>query len=122
MDKNAFLISLSESNSTDFGLVDFASLPFPQKVFSAIWALESHVNNGGFESFLEYEDRELVAFTAEALMTIGAESCADIVRRAIDAEVSHLVSLDAEFYLYPDDLTELLYNYVFVRLDYFHQT
>jgi hypothetical protein len=47
MDKNKFLIDLSESDQTDFGRVDFASQSDPQRTFSAIWELESQVNNGG---------------------------------------------------------------------------
>jgi len=48
MNKNSFLIQLSESPRTDFGRVAFAEQSEPQKVFSSIWALESQVNNGGF--------------------------------------------------------------------------
>lgn len=39
MDKNHFLINLSESKRTDFGRVDFAAQSEAQKVFSAIWSL-----------------------------------------------------------------------------------
>ena len=91
-----------------------------QKVFSAIWALESQVNNGGFASFLEYEDPALVAFAPEALRIVGAGTCAEIVSRAValtavdelDQITDQLDDLDAEFYAYPDDLTDLLYTYV----------
>ena len=51
MDKNAFLITLSESERTAFGKTEFAAQLEPQKVFSAIWELESEVNNGGFDQF-----------------------------------------------------------------------
>ena len=112
MDKNNFLIQLSESDHTDHGRVDFSAQAQQQQVFSAIWALESQVNNGGFESFFEYEDPVLVAFAPDALQAIGAVSCADIVGRAISAGSGQLDNLDAEFYRYPDDLTELLYKYV----------
>ena len=43
-EKNRLLIELSESVRTDFGKVDFRSQSFPQKIFSAIWDLESEVN------------------------------------------------------------------------------
>lgn len=115
MDKNNFLVRLSESDRTSHGRIDFSAQPRQQKVFSAIWALESQVNSGGFESFFEYEDPALVAFAPEALKTIGAVSCADIVRRAISAQSGQLDDLDAEFYVYPDDLTDLLYEYVSVN-------
>ena len=112
MDKNTFLIQLSESDRTEYGRVDFSAQKKWQQVFSAIWALESRVNNGGFESFFEHEDPELIAFTPEALQEIGAMSCADIVGRAITASSDRLDNLDTEFYKYPDDLTDLLCKYV----------
>jgi hypothetical protein len=43
LDKNRFLIGLSESERTDFGRVDFDEQPFEQQVFSAIWALQRDV-------------------------------------------------------------------------------
>jgi hypothetical protein len=46
MTKNDILINLSESEKTSFGKQDFASQSLPQKVFSAIWAVESEVNSG----------------------------------------------------------------------------
>ena len=115
MDKNNFLIQLSESDRTDFGRVEFSAQAQQQQVFSAIWALESQVNSGGFESFFEYEDPGLIAFAHEALQAIGAVNCADIARRAISASSGQLDDLDAEFYNYPDDLTNLLYTYVSVN-------
>src|SRR4029077_6826293 len=48
MNKNEILTDLSESEMTRFGKGEFAQQSFPQKVFSAIWAVESEVNNGGF--------------------------------------------------------------------------
>jgi hypothetical protein len=36
MDKNGFLIDLSESERTDFGRIDFAKQPEVQQVFSAL--------------------------------------------------------------------------------------
>src|SRR5690606_17591676 len=98
MDKNNFLIQLSESDRTDHGRVDFVAQTQQQQVFSAIWALESQVNNGGFERFFEYEEPALIAFTPEALQIIGAVSCADIVRRANSAAPDQLDDLDSEFY------------------------
>lgn len=120
MDKNSYLIELSESDHTGFGSVDFANQSHEQQVFSAVWALESQVNSGGFAAFLEYEDPALVAFAPAALRAIGASNCADIVGRAValvrqsgSVDVSgQLDGLDSEFYEYPDDLTELLYDYV----------
>jgi Domain of unknown function (DUF4375) len=49
--KNHILINLSSSEKTSFGKEDFADQSLPQKVFSAIWAIESEVNNGGFSQY-----------------------------------------------------------------------
>lgn len=46
MDKNGILITLSESAQTDFNKKDFIAQSMSQKVFSAIWAVESEVNTG----------------------------------------------------------------------------
>lgn len=133
--KNEVLISLSESDKTDFGKKDFASQSRPQKVFSAIWALESEVNNGGFAQYFVNESGETAGFVSEALEIIGAPKTADICRRAVQiafplglpttsqaissaaAEFSddirdRLQALDDEFYEYPHDLTGLLFTYV----------
>jgi hypothetical protein len=53
MNKNSFLINLSESTRTDFGRADFANESPVQKVFSAVWALESEVNSGGFSPIFQ---------------------------------------------------------------------
>ena len=57
MNKNDILINLSESENTRFGNEDFALQTLPQKVFSAIWAVESEVNNGGFLPILFQRQR-----------------------------------------------------------------
>jgi hypothetical protein len=135
MDKNGILISLSESRRTDFGKEDFVAQSIPQKVFSSIWALESQVNNGGFEQyFVNFTDAS-EHFVAEALDRIGAPETAAICRRAIacafpeglpssqeeisaaalelsDEVQEKLGKLDTEFFAYPHDLTELLFAYV----------
>jgi hypothetical protein len=146
MEKHKFLIALSESERTQFGRVDFADQAEPQKVFSAIWELESEVNNGGFLQYFLNSDGDTVEFSAPALRTIGARACADIVERALrtvspslaniqaaraqltestgqevwgrlqeqlgDSARDRLEELDQEFFVYPDDLTALLYAYV----------
>jgi hypothetical protein len=133
--KNNILISLSESDKTQFGKQDFASQSAPQRVFSSIWALESEVNNGGFSQYFLNDSCETAAFVAEALDTIGASQTADICRRAIatafpaglpptpeaistaaadfpDEVLEQLQPLDNEFFAYPHNLTELLFAYV----------
>lgn len=46
MDKNGILITLSESAQTDSNKKDFIAQSMSQRVFSAIWAVESEVNTG----------------------------------------------------------------------------
>src|ERR1700690_1401117 len=83
MDKNEFLIELSESTRTDFGRVDFSEQAEEQKVFSTVWALESEVNNGGFEQYFANDAGEAANFAPAALARIGANKCAAIVTRAL---------------------------------------
>src|SRR2546427_10905132 len=81
--KDRILIDLSSSDKTSFGKEDFANQSLPQKVFSAIWAVESEVNNGGFSQYFLNSSAESASFVAEALDTIGAPKTASICNRAI---------------------------------------
>jgi hypothetical protein len=142
VDKNGILITLSESTQTDFGKKDFIAQSVPQKVFSAIWAVESEVNNGGFSQYFLNSSCETADFVVQALETIGAPLTADICRRAItlafpaglpsdSEEISSAASdfssetetklneLDNEFFQYPHNLTELLFAYVSMHPDEF---
>lgn len=132
--KNQILISLSSSEQTSFGREGFARQSFPQKVFSAIWGVESEVNNGGFSQYFLNSSAESSSFVVQALETIGAPETANICKRAIatafpvglpgseeiraaaasfPAEVlDALEPLDQEFFSYPHDLTGLLFAYV----------
>lgn len=120
MDKNRYLIELSSSTKTDFGRVDFAHQNHEQRVFSAIWELEGQVNGGGFSSYFENEEPDAVSFAPIALRAIGATKCADIVDRALQISTQDsagnidnlLQALDDEFLEYPDNLTDLLYEFV----------
>lgn len=135
MNKSDVLISLSESKKSSFGKKDFAAQSRPQKVFSAIWALESEVNNGGFSQYFFNDSRESASFVLEALETIGAPNTADICRRAVsaafpaglpenpetirslaedfpDETLAKLEPLDREFFGYPHNLTDLLFAHV----------
>jgi hypothetical protein len=135
MDKNSVLIALSESDKTSYGKDDFAAQSAPQKVFSAIWAVESEVNNGGFSQYFFNSSCETAGFVVEALDTIGAPRTADICRRAVavafpdglpadpeairsaasdfpDETEKKLDLLDREFYQYPHNLAELLFAFV----------
>jgi Domain of unknown function (DUF4375) len=135
MDKNSALIDLSESERTRFGKEDFAVQSFPQKVFSAIWAAEPEINNGGFGQYFLNHSCETAPFVVEAFKTIGAPRTADICRRAIavafpdglppspdaiadaaagftDETTEQLEALDTEFFQYPHNLTDLLFAFV----------
>ncbi len=133
MNKNSFLIDLSESARTDFGRVELASQSEPQKVFSSIWELESQVNNGGFEQYFRNAGADDVSYGPIALVKIGATKCAEIVEQAIalvgprvsspeetaakfdglgDEALQQLAALDQQFLAYPDNLTELLFDHV----------
>lgn len=131
MDKNNYLISLSESVLSE----DFHNQSEVHKVFTAIWGLEAEVNNGGFHQYFWNDAGSTANFAPVALRRIGAEQCASIVERALqavsveqlprddearrdlvdeldDATVAELEALDSEFFSYPDDLTTLLFAFV----------
>lgn len=137
-DKNEALIRLSESAGADFGRVAFDAQSAPQKVFSAIWQLESLVNNGGFDAYFRYADSEVIGYATVALREIGAFRCSAIVERALQvlgslpptregrenvldslATDDALDVLDQEFFAYPDDLTGLLFAFVSKRPETF---
>lgn len=133
--RNHILIQLSTSEQTSFRKVDFFRQCVPQKVFSAIWEVESEVNNGGFSQYCLNSSAESACFVVEALEVVGAPKTADICKRAIavafpgglprsveviretaaslpEEVLDALEPLDQEFFSYPDDLTELLFAYV----------
>lgn len=83
--KNHILIGLLESERTMFGKEDFRSQSVPQKVFSALWEVESEVNNGGFVQYFANSTAESAHFGLDALRMIGAPKTADICQRAIAA-------------------------------------
>ena len=120
--KNAALVSLAESDRSDFGRVAFAAQSHDQQVFSAVWALEGAANGDGFASYFATDD-DSIAFAPRALEIIGAPRAASIVRRALalppessdemtDEQLEELEELDQAFMAYPDDLTALLYDFV----------
>ena len=135
MNKNGILIGLSESEKTRFGKQEFTEQSLPQKVFSAIWALESEVNNGGFSQYFLNSSAESASFVVQALEIIGAPKTASICNRAnatafpeglpptaeiirsvaadfSDEILEELEPLDREFFAYPHNLTDLLFAYV----------
>ena len=136
MSQDDLLIELSMSEKTRFGKEDFVLQSFPQKVFSAIWALEDEVNNGGFSQYFLNYSNETASFVCDALLKIGAPQTAVICKRAIETafpyglpsdpeEIGQAASdfsdeiedklndLDNEFFTYPHSLSDLLYKYVY---------
>jgi Domain of unknown function (DUF4375) len=57
VNRNEILINLSESPTTKVGKEEFEQQSVPQKVFSAIWEVESEINNGGFSQYFLNEVR-----------------------------------------------------------------
>jgi len=135
MNKNAFLIDLSASDRTDFGRIGFEDQSEEQQVFSAIWELESQVNNGGFLQYFQSTGGHTINVAPRALRAIGAARSADIVDRALavvgadglpddqasreqligaldEPSLGALEALDREFFAYPDNLTDLLFEFV----------
>jgi Domain of unknown function (DUF4375) len=135
MDKNAWLIKLSEEEKTQFWKVEFGELSAAEKVFVAIWGLEADVNNGGFSQYYFNSAGDHAMHAPGALRAIGANAMADIVTKAnaqfgaggppVDWEERRDAlealrdkadaawdELSGQFQNYPDDLTELLYAYV----------
>ena len=142
MTKNQILIQLSESENTNYGKMDFIRQSLPQKVFSAIWDVEAEVNNGGFSQYFVNSSSETAPFVVEALRTVDAPDTAAICERAIsaafpgglpkttdgirqlaaefsDETLEHLNELDQEFFSYPHNLSDLLFNYVSVHPEEF---
>lgn len=131
-DKNRTLIHLSESGQ--FWHHEFEDLRPEERVFRAVWEMESEVDNGGFRQYFWNSTGETAFAAVSALREIGARKTSEIVVRALsvfpggapdrneEARKSQvdglseeadavLEALDQEFMAYPDDLTDLLYRY-----------
>jgi hypothetical protein len=140
IDKNQYLCELSGHPMARFWRVDFANLTEPERVFAAIWELESEVNNGGFHQFYFNSTGDIAYFTPDALAKIGAKNVAQLVSEANslfpnrcpareqmlrrqqlqaigETATNALENLDDQFYQYPDNLTDLLYDYVIAHRD-----
>jgi len=142
MNKNKALVAVAESDKVSFGFEPFSKQSVPQNVFSAVYELHGQVNNGGFWQYFANTSAETACFVEEALRMIGANRTAEICRTAIeiafpgglpslwsqiresaterrDQLSSQLNDLDCEFFQYPDDLTELLYEFILKHPDEF---
>ena len=70
------------------------SLSVEERMIIAIQALESEVNNGGYEQFFMNSSNEYASMIVETLVRIGCHRTAEITQKAIDA--LHLVNLSVE--------------------------
>ena len=143
INKNNFLIELSESKRTSFGKIDFEKQSPAQKVFSSVWSVESEVNNGEFEQYFSNPSVETAGCVVGALTEIKAHKTAAICERAIQLVFpsglppAHIASDQAaemdevkaqklekytdDFLKYPHDLTELLYDFVMSHTEEFKE-
>lgn len=114
-----------------------------ERVFLCVWNLEAEVNNGGFHQFFINSAGDNAVATPAALREIGADQAAIIVDQANgvfgpsgppadrDARTNALErlpepatdalnELDAKFHKYPDNLDELLRQFVDRHREQFH--
>ena len=135
LDKNRWLIELSESPKGRFWKVSYSDLSEAEQVFVSIWKLEAEVNNGGFSQYYFNSAGDHSLLAPSALRAIGAHQMAGIVEKANavfgaagppkDREERQRISkslgpsaeerweqFNGEFFTYPDNLTDCLYDYV----------
>jgi hypothetical protein len=138
------LIPVSEAVWAREAAHGFDSLSRGERVFLCVWNLEAEVNNGGFAQFYVNSAGDKARETPSALREIGATQAAAIVEEANrvfgpqgppadrDARTQALErlgatttgalsTLDAKFYEYPDDLEELLRQFVERNRDDFYE-
>jgi hypothetical protein len=139
MDKNSSLIALHENPNSPFGKLPYEAHSLEERVFLHVWELEAEVNNGGFEQYFRNSAGDHSGQVVSSLRAISAPKAAAIVQRAIssvfgdtappedrntrqakmddlpDEVLEALNECDNLFFAYPDDLTELLFEYVRVN-------
>lgn len=107
----------------------------PQKQFYYNQCLEREINNGGFNQYFFNSSGDFANLTIQSLRTIGANTTADILQKAIDQfpdkkvpldwterqEILEQIQdtadpvweeLDQKFYEYADDLNNLNLNFI----------
>ncbi len=129
MTKNDILIALSQRGR--FWTLNFEDLTHAEQVFRAIWELEGDVNNGGFSQYYFNNSADSAYFAPDALEEIGASAMAALVRDAnslfpggmvprergarqalLEPLEAQFDALDQAFWEYPENLAELLFDYV----------
>jgi hypothetical protein len=134
-EKNKQLIALSENPAAQFWKVSYQELTAAEKVFVSVWELESEVNNGGFLQYFFNSSGDNAKYCVSALGKIGALNVAALVKQAISVfdngepspdsairqlqvenlsgkQKEFLNELDQMFFKHPDNLTELLFDFV----------
>ena len=130
-----YLLSRSETVFERFHAGGFESLDDEDKVFVAIWSLDSQVNNGGFDQYFFNQSGDLWPQTLAALKTIGSQHVLGLLEQAIavfpdsrpardnderrdqllafgEEESERFNALDTEFYQSTEYLGGLLYDYL----------
>jgi hypothetical protein len=138
------LIRISEAVWAREAKVGVKTLSAAERVFLSVWNLEAEVNNGGFEQYYMNSAGDNALETPGALREIGATQAAAIVEEANslfgpsgppadrDARTRALESLgktatdafetlDTRFQEYPDNLEDLLRQFVDRRREQFHE-
>lgn len=139
-DAEAILFRAWERVSTREHEVGFDGLGHAERVFVAIWNLETEVNNGGFDQYLFNSSGDHARFVLDALREVGAGPIADICEQVYgilpggapaterderqgqleaaeqalgEAELmARFGALEQRFYALEDGLRELLVAYV----------
>jgi hypothetical protein len=138
------LIRISEAVWAREAAVGVKALSPAERVFLCVWNIEAEVNNGGFEQFYINSAGDNALETPIALREIGATQAAAIAEEANnlfgpsgppadrDARTQALESLgntatdalnalDARFYEYPDNLEDLLRQFVDRNREQFYE-
>ncbi len=133
---NSFVIAMTGwiNRKCNYG-ENISVLTPEEKIVYIVNSFQSEVNNGGFDQFLFNSSGAFVGDLLSSLTTIGANRTAEIYKKALanfphelpaddeqrDALLDELItedisevfaSCDQQFYEYPDNLEELLYQFI----------
>ena len=134
-DSEEYLGDVSDAVLARLQQKGWSALSPAEQQFVCVWKFEGEVDNGGFNEFYASEAGDHAAATVTALESIGAKHTAAIVRKgnalfgptgpaAVRAvrqarlesiaasRESELADLDAAYYEYRDNLSQLLHAFV----------
>lgn len=140
---NSFVIAMAGwvNRKCNYG-ENISVLTPEEKTLYIVNIFQSEVKNGGFDQFLFNSSGAFVGELLSSLTTIGANRTAEIYKKAlanlphelptddeqrnalldelISEDISELFALcDREFYEYPDNLEELLYQFIICNKESF---